>query len=190
MDQNLTSRGTERIRNTYKGRASDWPPEDMDKLASMWNVDKATMTEIGNAVNRSRNSVAGQIRKMRARGVSLEERTGTPIKTGPRVRPSRTKVKEMVPSKPGIPRKHFKLPTPEEKPARVRLQIVESPIAVTFAELKPHHCKFPMGDPRQSDFRFCGGHRLENKPYCTEHTVRTEQQPFRRRVSPSTPGLT
>jgi len=52
---------------------------------------------------------------------------------------------------------------------KVRLKIVD-PQTVTFEDLKSHHCRFPFGDPRHSDFRFCGKPRLnENVYFCSDH---------------------
>lgn len=44
--------------------------------------------------------------------------------------------------------------------------------AVTFAALDENgkqHCKWPIGDPRKSDFVFCGCERVYG-PYCAAHT--------------------
>jgi len=32
-----------------------------------------------------------------------------------------------------------------------------------------HHCRWPIGDPRSPDFRFCGCDALEGFPYCADH---------------------
>lgn len=39
----------------------------------------------------------------------------------------------------------------------------------SFLDLQSHMCKFPIGDPQESDFFFCGTTRLEGTPYCIEH---------------------
>ena len=31
------------------------------------------------------------------------------------------------------------------------------------------HCRWPIGDPRSPDFRFCGCETVEGLPYCTDH---------------------
>ena len=42
--------------------------------------------------------------------------------------------------------------------------------AVTFAELADHHCRWPFGDPRSDDFRYCGSDRASpDGPYCRSH---------------------
>lgn len=75
----------------------------------------------------------------------------------------------------GLPLGSFLLKEPIKKESRVRLTMVESDTAVTFKELESHHCKWPMGNPRQSDFRFCGCQRLAGKPYCEAHAYAAGQ---------------
>jgi hypothetical protein len=36
-------------------------------------------------------------------------------------------------------------------------------------DLKPHQCKWPIGDPAQPGFGFCGGRRAHGLPYCEAH---------------------
>ena len=40
-------------------------------------------------------------------------------------------------------------------------------IAVTKAGER--HCRWPIGDPRSPDFRFCGCNAYESLPYCIDH---------------------
>lgn len=47
-----------------------------------------------------------------------------------------------------------------------RLKRVEG-IPVTRAG--EHHCRWPIGDPRSPDFRFCGCDTHEGLPYCLHH---------------------
>ena len=30
-------------------------------------------------------------------------------------------------------------------------------------------CQWPIGDPQEKDFRFCGDKSMEGKPYCENH---------------------
>ncbi len=62
-------------------------------------------------------------------------------------------------------------PATDRPVKRVRLKLLENPAYVTFAELQPHHCKWPFGDPKQPDFRFCGCTRVAGKPYCAAHVI-------------------
>ncbi|MGQ0445647.1 MAG: GcrA family cell cycle regulator [Beijerinckiaceae bacterium] len=58
---------------------------------------------------------------------------------------------------------------------------------VTIAELRESMCRWPIGDPAQSEFRFCGAKKLPGQgPYCachagiayqTQHDRRRERRP-------------
>jgi GcrA cell cycle regulator len=37
---------------------------------------------------------------------------------------------------------------------------------------KGPNCLWPIGDPRQPGFHFCGASAIEGKPYCPEHCAR------------------
>ena len=40
---------------------------------------------------------------------------------------------------------------------------------VQLQDLKDRMCKWPHGDPQESDFHFCGGPSVPGLPYCEEH---------------------
>lgn len=165
------------------------PTDETKTILEMFRAKK-TMSEIGNVLGKTKGAIAGIISRARDKGFlpdmppekrRAHERAGRPIKN-------------LEPSEGG-PRKHRKSAMPlmvkrllskattmalEEKPKRIRLKLIDSPTAVTFAELEPHHCRFPQGDPKRPDFRFCGCRRQLGSPYCEEHTVLTVAQPLRR----------
>jgi GcrA cell cycle regulator len=37
---------------------------------------------------------------------------------------------------------------------------------VSFEDLEGHHCRFPVGDPRSDNFKFCGEAKVIGLPYC------------------------
>jgi GcrA cell cycle regulator len=39
----------------------------------------------------------------------------------------------------------------------------------TVATLERNDCRWPIGDPRQPDFHFCGAPKLPDRPYCEIH---------------------
>lgn len=65
-------------------------------------------------------------------------------------------------------------PRPEPEPVP-ETDHVEIPIkGKTLFELEPKECRWPVGDPCTSDFRFCGreiwqGHEFTEQPYCHGH---------------------
>ena len=40
---------------------------------------------------------------------------------------------------------------------------------IGIMELKLNTCRWPIGDPTDEDFHFCGKNTVMGKPYCTEH---------------------
>jgi GcrA cell cycle regulator len=40
---------------------------------------------------------------------------------------------------------------------------------VKMSELKDRMCRWPIGDPREPNFHFCGGPGVPGLPYCPEH---------------------
>ena len=54
---------------------------------------------------------------------------------------------------------------------------------VSLMELTSRTCRWPLGDPRDEDFGFCGAETVPTKPYCEYHT-RIAWVPLRRRKEP------
>ena len=69
-------------------------------------------------------------------------------------------------------------PTPEEEQARRTLAEIEK-IArrLSLLELTERTCKWPIGDPTDENFHFCGLQAVPGKPYC-EHHVGVAFQPM------------
>ncbi len=47
--------------------------------------------------------------------------------------------------------------------------------------LSEQTCKWPIGDPLNKDFYFCGQHSLDGKPYCDFHSRRAYHQVDRKK---------
>lgn len=57
--------------------------------------------------------------------------------------------------------------TPPEPKAEV---IPLRPRPLGIVDLERRHCRWPIGDPGDPDFHFCGRHRAASSPYCAQHT--------------------
>ena len=53
---------------------------------------------------------------------------------------------------------------------------------VSLLELGPRMCRWPIGDPREKNFGFCGDHAISGLPYCTEHSKVAYQAATRNRI--------
>jgi GcrA cell cycle regulator len=70
------------------------------------------------------------------------------------------------------------LPTPEEQAARATLAEIEKMARkLSLLELTERTCKWPIGDPTEESFHFCGLPAAVGKPYC-EHHVAVAFQPM------------
>lgn len=47
----------------------------------------------------------------------------------------------------------------------------------TVATLERHDCRWPIGDPKNADFHFCGERSLAGRPYCEPHWRMAFQPP-------------
>ena len=128
----------------------------------------------------TRNSVIGKVGRLgmqlgmgNCRNGNRRIRTGRPLK--PVLTSFNKYRKPKVKSKPELEKAPIPVPT------------INDVARVTFPELEAHHCKYPIGDPRQSGFGFCGLERIPGSPYCMPHTrisrVATPQNSIFGRVS-------
>jgi GcrA cell cycle regulator len=77
--------------------------------------------------------------------------------------------------------------TEDKKPApRKRQPVTIAPAAnsekVSLAELKEKMCRWPIGDPQEEDFHFCGGVSVPGLPYCEDHCRVAYQAASRNRI--------
>jgi GcrA cell cycle regulator len=65
-------------------------------------------------------------------------------------------------------------------PPPTRTEAVETVFVgerLSLLELTENTCRWPIGDPREADFHFCGRQKSGNGPYC-EHHARIAFQPY------------
>ena len=54
-------------------------------------------------------------------------------------------------------------------PVDLPIPLVPAPGLISLLTLTDHTCKWPVGDPKQQGFGFCGAKSLVGKPYCATH---------------------
>ena len=63
-------------------------------------------------------------------------------------------------------------PLPVKKPVEPKTKIIR-PVVVNRSikpfKSTPKHCRYPIGDPKSKDFKFCGAKAKTDKPYCVDH---------------------
>ncbi len=77
-----------------------------------------------------------------------------------------------------------KKPAPKPPEKKIRKVIVQSNDreGIPLMDLKSGGCRWPIGDPREESFGFCGDNSLSGLPYCTEHAKLAYQAATRNRI--------
>ncbi|WP_193370216.1 GcrA family cell cycle regulator [Pelagibius marinus] len=138
-----------------------WTEERVAELMRLWEAGRSA-SEIGRLLGVSKNSVVGKAHRMK-----LKARP-SPIKRGatPQVRRSAVaampKPTTQAPAAPKQVQERTAAPAPAPRPSR--------PVARSNG--KGPSCLWPIGDPGDQDFHFCGEPAVPGKPYCDEHCAR------------------
>lgn len=129
----------------------NWTREADDYLKA--HRGSLSSSQIGKHLGCSRNAVVG-----RAHRLKLD-----PLPRGGDWRivntPRRVKAK-----KPKAVKPEKVLPPPRINDAQIPLDQRK-----TLIELEEHHCRWPVGDPREPGFFFCGAAKMEDSAYCAGH---------------------
>jgi len=175
-------------------RFQGWGAKTVDDLRE-YLKQGLTASQIGGRLGVTRNAVLGKIHRL---GLSshtvLARRSGysrgvpTPNGhpwTGKKPRKSRRKPKD--PAQAGEPRARrletlpkrvpewMLAPTTLNEPHAAYMPPVEQ--MLTFEGLQDCHCRWPVGDPKAPEFRYCGGVREIGLSYCIHHVRAAYQMP-------------
>ena len=134
-----------------------WTDEQVEELKRLW--DKGLTTgEIGKALGVSKNAVVGKAHRL-----GLNSRP-SPIRRGDDDADASTAASAEAPSS------SKKKKASKSEPAK-KNQEKEKKKLFTVNDLTSSSCRWPIGDPKDEDFHFCGKEALPDKPYCAEHAA-------------------
>ena len=152
-----------------QGLKMGWTEERVTLLRKLW-AEGLSASQIAKQLGGvTRNAVIGKVHRLGLAG------RATPSRPAKRpVRPARPRV--IGPTAPRM-RPASNVPTvviPHLEPLRG-----EDGRAANVLTLNEQMCKFPIGDPTETDFAFCG-RASANGPYCSDH-ARLAYQPSQAR---------
>ena len=154
---------------------SSWTEDRVEILTKLWAEGLSASqiaTKLGGV---TRNAVIGKVHRLGLSGRAKPSRPSTA-----RTRKA-SKPRARVVSKPRAPRMPSQPPAPPPPPPLEAKPMANGEYA-TIMTIRDHMCKWPIGDPASSDFRFCGRKIKDNEPYCEAH-CNVAYQPSRRRGS-------
>jgi GcrA cell cycle regulator len=139
-----------------------WTDERVEQLKALWG-EGLSASQIARVLGSvTRNAVIGKVHRL-----GLAGRAGPPRAERPR---------NAVPRKTAV---HISAPAPqivEEDPITL-----EDGNFATVLTINDRMCRWPIGDPSENEFHFCGHKPKFGSPYCEAHARKAYQpQPQRR----------
>ncbi len=164
-----------------------WTDERVELLKKLWAEGLSARQIADQLGGVTRNAVIGKVHRLGLSGRATTTRTKT-------VRPRKKRTDSVVRPLSGraaSPAVSPGVANPKQSPGLENFPTALMPPVdelfipvkdrVTMETLKEHHCKWPIGDPAEEDFHFCGHKRHGDGVYCEFHAAKASQ-PSRRTV--------
>jgi GcrA cell cycle regulator len=149
----------------------EWNDERIETLTRLWREGLSASQVARHLGGVTRSAVIGKVHRLGIAGREAPSRphavVGRPASGRPR-------------ASPGGTRRHA---APRAPRLSVQPRVVfEAPATATIHTLTQHGCRWPIGEPDQADFGFCGRLRAGAGPYCAGHApmaVRRRDTPMK-----------
>ncbi|MEP6342073.1 MAG: GcrA family cell cycle regulator [Maricaulaceae bacterium] len=161
-----------------------WTEDRVEILTKLW-AEGLSASQIAKQLGGvTRNAVIGKVHRL---GLSGRAKPSRPATRRAAAKPSTPRTRTVKPrasasakpKTPSIPKirsatESVPMPTP------INAKPLPNGEFATILTIRDHMCKWPIGDPGDNDFRFCGRRIKEGEPYCEGH-CQVAYQPSRRR---------
>jgi GcrA cell cycle regulator len=158
-----------------------WTDERVNVLKKLWAEGHSASQIAKQLGGVTRNAVIGKVHRL---GLSGRATPSRPVKRPPRL--ARPKPLLMPDGSVTLPTPAVTAPAEQARPAERTAMIAPLPPlkladggAATILTLRDSMCKWPIGDPADPKFAFCG-RKSDCGPYCSEH-AKVAFQPARKR---------
>lgn len=137
-----------------------WTEEMVEGLRQMW-LEGLTANEIAKKLGVSKNSIVGKVHRLclKARPSPIKKKEEDAAPVAAVVEEATIETPEEILPEENVPVMEVKTPKKVHKGAH----------HVKLMELDSHTCRWPLGDPRDEDFCFCGKKVRMGQTYCEEH---------------------
>jgi GcrA cell cycle regulator len=144
-----------------------WTDERIEQLKSLW-TDGLSASRIAKMMGGiSRNAVIGKVHRLGLAGRACAPR-------GERIRVA-------------APHKHARVHVPPPPVIEEEPIVLEDGHFATVLTISDRMCRWPIGDPSDSEFHFCGRNPKSGSPYCEAHARKAYQpqqlRPEKRRLA-------
>ena len=163
-------------------RCMSWNDERVDLLKKLWSEGLSASQIAGRLGSVTRNAVIGKVHRL---GLSSRATTS-------RMKSHRPRPRVAAPSAKRLPKPRFvnggnsalhRLYQTDVEPHVPPVEELTIPLAErkSIQTLLENHCRWPIGDPQEAEFHFCGKNKVTGLPYCEFHARRAFQPPQARR---------
>ncbi|WP_411034564.1 GcrA family cell cycle regulator [Shinella sp. BYT-45] len=160
----------------------NWTDERVEKLKKLWSEGLSASQIAAQLGGVSRNAVIGKVHRLnlpgraKAGGTQSASRPKRPAAAAPR--PSNFAARAVTartvarPAGNTIAKEEIDFDAQSDQlpvPANGNAVVVPMSRRLELTQLTERTCKWPIGDPLNDDFHFCGNESPDNSPYCTYH---------------------
>lgn len=141
-----------------------WTEERIALLQKLWGQGYSASQIANQLQGVTRNAVIGKIHRLgkRPEGQTARPRPARAAAAAqPARRPAPVEARRIAPQQPG--------PDWAARPFRTAA-LLEEPGLATSTTLEANMCRWPIGDPDQAGFSFCGRSVEGSRPYCHGHS--------------------
>ena len=173
----------------YRRRtAMAWTDKMVEDLRLMWKQGLTT-GEIGKRLGVSKNSIVGKVHRLQldARPSPIKKKEELEAESVAAAQPTlQPEVKEPKkapqPAKDVKENKEAKEPKTPAKPAAQATKPVadKKNDIIRLADLDNRTCRWPIGDPKDENFHFCGKKVRVGQTYCEEHSLMAYVKPTKK----------
>ena len=148
-----------------------WTTEMIEGLKKMWKKGLTT-NEIAKELGVSKNSIVGKVHRLTltSRPSPIKKKDGEDDDLFVQLTPE-----ENVPQ----PKEEVQIELEKEQQTAQEIQTKPLPVetelkkrkCIKLSELDSHTCRWPIGDPKDDRFCFCGNKVRAGQTYCDEHAA-------------------
>jgi GcrA cell cycle regulator len=157
-----------------------WNDERVELLKKLWSEGLSASQIAGRLGGVTRNAVIGKVHRL---GLSGRATTSRIKSHRPRRTPAAQKrlMKPRFPQPGASPLRQLYQGDPEPYVPAVEELVIPEKERKYIQTLTESCCRWPIGDPQEADFHFCGKGKAMGLPYCEFHARRAFQPPQARR---------
>ncbi|WP_420394373.1 GcrA family cell cycle regulator [Acuticoccus sp.] len=157
-----------------------WTDERIEVLRKLW-AEGLSASQIASSLGGvSRNAVIGKVHRLGLSG-RVKAPQARAARHRARLAPARASaVSAVVASSRPATAGALALKLEEEAAPQVHAEVLSWSVGVALPDLSPRSCRWPLGDPSDPGFRYCGSRTCDGEVYCRGHAEAA--YPARRRA--------